>query len=100
VIGLSSASRRDCAEKRWALRIASGFTIAFVLALTQIAADDNRALLAERVVALTRDSHWTLVDSVRVSFKTFHPQGLVKIGDTFFVSSVEGGRRDLSSRRN
>jgi hypothetical protein len=29
------------------------------------------------------------VASIPVGFRTFHPQGLVKIGDTFFVSSVE-----------
>ena len=65
--------------------------LAPVLLLTVIAgaAQDQRALLAERVMALTRESHWTLVDSVPVSFRTFHPQGMVKIGDTFFVSSVE-----------
>jgi Family of unknown function (DUF6454) len=62
---------------------------AALLALTSIAAEDARALLADRVVALTRDSHWTLVDRVPVSFRTFHPQGMVRIGDTFFVSSVE-----------
>jgi hypothetical protein len=53
------------------------------------AAADSRSLLAERVMALTRDSRWTLVDRVAVSFKTFHPQGMVRIGDTFYVSSVE-----------
>jgi hypothetical protein len=69
-----------------------GFTVAVLivfLAAMHGAAEDNRALLAERVAALTRDSRWTLVDSVPVSFRTFHPQGMVRIGDTFFVSSVE-----------
>lgn len=45
--------------------------------------------LADRVRALTRESTWTLVASVPLGFRTFHPQGLVKIGDTFVVSSVE-----------
>jgi len=45
--------------------------------------------LVDRVSTLTRESQWTLVDRVPVSFRTFHPQGMVKIGDTFFVSSVE-----------
>ncbi len=45
--------------------------------------------LVDRVASLTRESHWTLVDRVPVSFRSFHPQGMVKIGDTFFVSSVE-----------
>lgn len=45
--------------------------------------------LAGRVEALTRDSGWTLVTSTPVAFPTHHPQGMVKVGDTFFVSSVE-----------
>jgi hypothetical protein len=44
---------------------------------------------AERVRLLTRDSVWTLVASVPIAFPVHHPQGMVKIGDTLFVSSVE-----------
>lgn len=53
------------------------------------AAQDGRSSLAERVTALRRDSPWTLVTTLPVAFKTHHPQGMVRIGDTFFVSSVE-----------
>jgi hypothetical protein len=60
--------------------------IALILPASQA---DSRALVAERVSKLTRDSAWQLVASVPIAFPTFHPQGLVKIGDTFFVSSVE-----------
>jgi hypothetical protein len=38
---------------------------------------------------LTRDARWTPSASITVGFPTFHPQGMVRIGDTFFVSSVE-----------
>ena len=38
---------------------------------------------------LTRDTVWTPVRSMPIRFKTYHPQGMVKIGDSFFVSSVE-----------
>jgi hypothetical protein len=41
------------------------------------------------VAALTRDAAWTAAGTVAVSFKTHHPQGMVKIGDVFYVSSVE-----------
>jgi hypothetical protein len=44
---------------------------------------------ADRVARLARTSHWTLATSVRLGFKTHHPQGLVKIGDEFYLSSVE-----------
>jgi hypothetical protein len=45
--------------------------------------------VAERVMTLTRASSWTLAASVPIAFRTFHPQGMVKIGETLFVSSVE-----------
>lgn len=45
-------------------------------------------------MTLTRDSSWTLVASVPIAFRTFHPQGMVKIGETLFVSSVDVIDRD------
>src|SRR4029079_3285426 len=49
----------------------------------------RRSIAAQRVLTLTRDSAWTLVRTVPVAFRTFHPQGMVRIGETLFVSSVE-----------
>jgi hypothetical protein len=46
-------------------------------------------MLADRVTRLTRSTEWTRVNSIQARFKTFHPQGMVKIGDRIFVSSVE-----------
>ena len=60
----------------------------------QTGAPPMRSELIERVTTLTRDSGWKLVASVPVAFRTFHPQGMVKIGDSFFVSSVEVRNRD------
>ena len=51
-------------------------------------------MLADRVTGLTRNSEWKPVASVPIAFRTFHPQGMVKIGETFFVSSVEVRNRD------
>lgn len=63
---------------------------AAVLAAVLLAAHaGQRTIVAERVMALTRTSSWTLVASVPIAFRTFHPQGMVKIGETLFVSSVE-----------
>jgi hypothetical protein len=47
------------------------------------------SIVADRVMKLTRSSAWRLVASVPIAFRTHHPQGMVKIGDTFFVSAVE-----------
>src|SRR5206468_4726436 len=52
------------------------------------------SVLSERVMLLTRETRWTLAGAIRVSFTTYHPQGMVKIGDRFFVSSVEVRDRD------
>jgi hypothetical protein len=38
---------------------------------------------------LGKNAIWTKVDQIAVDFPTFHTQGLVKIGDTLFVSAVE-----------
>jgi uncharacterized protein DUF6454 len=64
-----------------------GLVIALIaLAVLQT---DSKAVVAERVMKLTRDAVWKPVTSIRVDFSTFHPQGMVKIGDTFYVTSVE-----------
>ncbi|MGW9331484.1 DUF6454 family protein [Bosea sp. NPDC055594] len=38
---------------------------------------------------LTRGTQWTQKSAVALQFPTHHPQGMVKIGDAFFISSVE-----------
>jgi hypothetical protein len=58
------------------------------------AAQDVRSLVAERATKLTRASSWTLVSSLPIRFRTFHPQGMVKIGEMLLVSSVEVIDRD------
>src|SRR4051812_29690642 len=50
---------------------------------------DSRSAVAERVMKLTRDVSWKPVTSIPVDFPTHHPQGMVKIGETFYVTSVE-----------
>jgi hypothetical protein len=45
--------------------------------------------LSRRLKTLTGNTAWTKVGEVPMKFRTFHPQGMVKIGNTYFVSSVE-----------
>src|SRR5215207_500438 len=54
-----------------------------------MAAEPDRDALAERVTKLSRGTQWKPVSAVPINFLTHHPQGMVKIGDTLFVSSVE-----------
>ena len=68
--------------------------VAAVVALTAnmgVAAQttDAGAVVSERVKKLTRATQWRQVAAIPVNFNTFHPQGMVKIGDTFYVSSVD-----------
>lgn len=53
--------------------------------------------VAEKLTNLTRASHWTAAGAVPVGFDTYHPQGMVRILDSYFVSSVdkEGKRGHL-----
>src|SRR5262245_62910270 len=60
--------------------------IAAVLASNLACASD---LVAERVQKLTRGVRWQPVAEIPIGFRTHHPQGMVKIGDAFYVSSVE-----------
>lgn len=45
--------------------------------------------LSDRLIGITPESVWTQVAAVPLRFRTFHPQGVVKIGDDFYLSSVE-----------
>jgi len=49
--------------------------------------------LAEKIVKLRPDTPWKQVAAVKLQFPSFHPQGMVKIGDYFFMSSVEVTRK-------
>lgn len=60
-----------------------------VVAAATLSGPEARSIVAERVMKLARESQWTLVASVPIRFRTWHPQGMVKVGDTYFVSAVE-----------
>jgi hypothetical protein len=48
---------------------------------------DNQTTQLFRLMG--RDTIWTHVDTITMPWPTFHTQGLVKIGETFYVSAVE-----------
>lgn len=50
---------------------------------------ENRQAVSRRFRQLTRSSQWKLTSSLRLNFNTHHPQGMVKVGDFFYLSSVE-----------
>ncbi len=67
-------------------RLALGLLASTVVGSSAVAANE---LVAERVQKLTRAVRWQPLAAIPINFKTHHPQGMVKIGDSFFVSSVE-----------
>ncbi len=68
----------------WMARLATTIVLTMTATLTGAAPD-----LATRITQLTRATEWTRRDAIPIRFKTHHPQGLVKIGDRLFLSSVE-----------
>lgn len=45
--------------------------------------------LGDKVMELTRGTKWIPAGELQIDFPTHHPQGMVRIGEDFFVSSVE-----------
>src|SRR4051812_31179736 len=68
-------------------RILATSAIVSILAVSSVSAADTR--VGEKAMKLTRATVWKQVAAIPVAFPTFHPQGMLKIGDAFFVSSVD-----------
>ena len=69
------------------LPIAAGFAASLLAAAPLLALPDTS--IADRIASLTRASSWTLERAIPMAFPAHHPQGMVKIGDRVFFSSVE-----------
>ena len=82
-------TRRSCSKRH----AAPSRTFPLVARTTVSACDPKagatRSTLAERVRRITRSTAWRPVAAVPARFHAYHPQGMVKVGDTLFVSSVE-----------
>jgi hypothetical protein len=78
----------DCISRRRLTAILTVLCLGVAPAALQ-AAEPDRDVLADRVTKLSRGTQWKPVSAVPINFLTHHPQGMVKIGDTLFVSSVE-----------
>src|SRR3954453_627694 len=59
------------------------------LALWSPGPGGGAAAVAAGVKQITRSTLWTRAAAIPIAFPTHHPQGMVKIGDTFYVSSVD-----------
>ena len=71
-----------------AILLSSLFSVAAAASFAHDARSrDNETTDLFRVTG--KNAVWTMVGSVPMSWKTFHTQGLIKIGDAFYVSAVE-----------
>jgi len=52
-------------------------------------ATERGSVVGDRVKQLTRGVQWRPVATIPIQFNTHHPQGMVKIGDFFYVTAVE-----------
>ena len=67
-----------------------GSVVAAVAMLGPVAAPAEAADgVAERFTRIARSQDWQLVETVAVQFPTHHPQGMVKIGERIYFSTVE-----------
>lgn len=66
-----------------------GLLLAWVAALLAFPAVAAPSLADRLTTGVDRATAWTPVETIEVKFPTFHPQGMVRIGQDFFVSSVE-----------
>ena len=69
--------------------LAASIALAAALAPVVAAGAGADSVVGDRVKQLTRAMPWKQVATIPVNFNTQHPQGMVKIGDTFYVTSVE-----------
>ncbi len=66
-----------------------GLAAITLLAAAHPAALAADPLLAERVPRLDRGTAWKQNVAIPVQFPTFHPQGMVRIGEDFYFSTVD-----------
>src|SRR3954454_2319734 len=48
------------------------------------------AQIAAAFASLSRDTSWQLVQKVPLKFNAYHPEGIVRLGDRYVLSAVEG----------
>lgn len=66
--------------KRTALTLLLSLSVTATAAIPEVAA---------QIPAVSRSSTWAPASSFKLQFKTHHPQGMVKVGNVYYMSSVE-----------
>jgi len=60
-----------------------------LLSLPHVFAKDGDDALREKLLELSNHSQWTKVAEIPLRFNGYHTQGMVKVGDYFYLSTVE-----------
>jgi Family of unknown function (DUF6454) len=71
------------------IRAGIAATLLGVVPTSGVGAGQMDPVVAARFTQLTRGTAWTKVAAIPLKFSVFHPQGMVRIGDDFYVSAVE-----------
>ncbi len=79
----------DAARERWRAAHSAGVDFIATDQYEALAQEMARRATSERFQQLGRGAAWQPAGSRVLAFDTFHPQGLVKVGDAFYLSSVE-----------
>jgi hypothetical protein len=72
-----------------AVAMAIGLVVVMQLAVGPAAGARRDYPVVGAFTQVTRSSDWRAVDTIDLPFDAEHPQGMVKVGDRFFVTSVE-----------
>jgi Family of unknown function (DUF6454) len=72
-----------------AVAMAIGLVVVMQLAVGPAACARRDDPVVGAFTQVTRSSDWRAVDTIDLPFDAEHPQGMVKVGDRFFVTSVE-----------
>ena len=60
-----------------------------LLNFSLVSAKEGDELLRKKLLAMTNNSQWEKVASIPLQFSGYHTQGMVKVGEYFYMSSVE-----------
>src|SRR5215831_10365522 len=73
-------------------RFASMNSIFLCLALVSSASAPTAAVLdqVDLLMKIETFDKWINVANINLPFETYHPQGIVKIGDSFFLTAIDG----------
>jgi Family of unknown function (DUF6454) len=69
--------------------LAAAVTMAAGVVVGTVSGGPSDAPVIEAIERTTRSTPWTVVRRVPLEFETYHPQGLARVGDRLFLSSVE-----------